>query len=266
MKKKKASPFKILTKKKPEKRLLLSLKRNAGRGNYGRITVRHQGGGVKRLYRIVDFDQKKIDIKAKVIALEYDPYRTAFLALLEYEDKDKRYRIAPFEIKIGDKVICSEKAIIKIGNRMKVENIPVGTMVFNLELEPERGGKIVRSAGTGAKISAHEEKYTTIVMPSGEIRKVLNNCYATIGIVSYPEWRYNRVKKAGISRLRGKRPTVRGSAMNPVDHPHGGGEGRSGIGMKYPKTPWGKHALGTKTRNKKKWTSKLIIKRRKKKK
>jgi len=266
MKKKKISPFKILTKKKPEKRLLLSLKRKAGRGSSGRITVRHKGGGAKRLYRKIDFGQEKIDKKAKVIALEYDPYRTAFLILLEYEDGDKRYRIAPFELKVGDEVICSEKAKIKIGNRMKIKNIPVGTIVFNVELEPGRGGKIIRAAGTSAKVLAQEGKYTNLQMPSSEIRKVLQECYSTVGTVSYPEKRYVRVKKAGISRLKGKRPTVRGSAMNPVDHPHGGGEGRSPIGLKYPKTPWGKHALGVKTRKKKKWTNKYIIKRRKKKK
>ncbi len=262
MKKKKQSPFRILTKKKPEKRLLLSLKRRAGRNKAGRITVRHKGGGAKRLYRIVDFGQEKIDQKAKVIALEYDPYRTAFLALLEYEDKEKRYIIAPADLKVGDEVICKEKALIKKGNRMQIKNIPIGTMVYNIELDPSRGGKIVRSAGTGAKVSAHEGKYTNLVMPSGEIRKVLNKCYATVGMVSHSEWRYTKIGKAGNSRLRGRKPTVRGSAMNPVDHPHGGGEGRSPIGMKHPKTPWGKPALGVKTR-KKKWTDKYIIKRRK---
>ena len=266
MKKKKVSSTKILTKKKPEKRLLISLKRNAGRGNYGRITVRHKGGGVKRLYRIVDFGQEKINIKAKAIALEYDPYRTAFIVLLEYEDKDKRYRIAPLDLKVGDEVICSEKAEIKTGNRQKIKNIPVGTIIYNIELEPGRGGKIVRSAGTAAKVLAHEGKYSNLQMPSKEIRKVLQECYATIGSVSHSEWRYNVIGKSGKSRLRGIRPTVRGSAMNPVDHPHGGGEGKAPIGLKYPKTPWGKPARGVKTRKKKKWTNKYIIKRRKSKK
>ena len=265
MKKKKVSPTKILTKKKPEKRLLLNLKRRAGRGRSGRITVRHKGGGAKRLYRKVDFGQEKIDLKAKIIALEYDPYRTAFLVLLEYEDGDKRYRVAPTGVEVGDKVVCSEKVSIKIGNRTKVKSIPVGTMVYNIELEPGRGGKIVRSAGSSARILAHEGKYANLQMPSSEIRKVFKECYATIGAVSHSEWRYTNIRKAGSSRLRGKRPTVRGSAMNPVDHPHGGGEGRSPIGLKYPKTPWGKHALGIKTR-KKKWTDKYIVKRRKKKK
>jgi len=263
-KKKQISSKKLLTKKRPEKRLLVSLKKQAGRSSSGRISVRHQGGGVKRLYRMVDFGQEKIDIPAKVIALEYDPYRTAFLALLEYNDGEKRYRIAPLGLKIGDKIICSEKTEIKTGNRLKLKNIPVGTMVYNIELEPGRGGKIVRAAGGAAKILAQEEKYTNLEIPSTEIRKVLRESYATIGTVSHPERRYAIAGKAGISRLKGKRPAVRGSAMNPVDHPHGGGEGRSPIGLKYPKTPWGKHALGIKTR-KKKWTDKYIIKRRKKK-
>jgi large subunit ribosomal protein L2 len=265
MKKGKLSPTKIFTKKKPEKRLLLSLKKRAGRGGSGRITVRHRGGGAKRLYRIVDFGQEKINIKARVVALEYDPYRTAFLALLEYEDGDKRYRISPADLKVGDEVICAEKAEIKVGNRMKLKNIPVGTMVFNIELEPGKGGKIIRAAGTTAKVLAHEQKYTNLEMPSGEIRRVLQECYATVGAVSYPEWRYTIIGKAGRARLRGRRPTVRGTAMVPADHPHGGGEGRSPIGLKHPKTPWGKPALGKKTRRKK-WTDKYILQRRKKKK
>jgi len=261
---KKISAKKILSKKKPEKGLLLNIKKKAGRNRTGRITVRHQGGGVKRKYRITDFGQKKIDIPAKVIALEYDPYRTAFLMLLEYEDKNKRYRLAPDKINVGDTVICSEKAEIKTGNRMKVKNIPVGIQVFNIELVPGQGGKIVRSAGSSARILAHEGKYANIEMPSTEIRKVFVDCYATVGTVSYPEWRYVNVRKAGVNRLKGKRPRVRGVAMNPCDHPHGGGEGRASIGMKHPKTPWGKPALGVKTRKKKKWTNKYIIKRRKK--
>ncbi len=265
MKKKKLSSKKILSKKKPEKRLLLTLKEKAGRGRSGRITVRHRGGGVKRRYRLVDFAQEKIDIPAKVIALEYDPYRTAFLVLLEYNGKERRYRIAPSGIKQGDEIICADKAGIKTGNRMKIKNIPVGTMVYNVELVPGRGGKIVRSAGTGAKVLAHEGKYTNLEMPSGEVRRVFQECYATVGTVSHSEKRYTVLGKAGISRLKRKRPTVRGTAMNPVDHPHGGGEGRSPIGLKHPKTPWGKPALGKKTR-KKKYTDKYIIKRRKKRK
>lgn len=254
----------ILTKKEPEKRLLLTLKERAGRAKSGRITIRHRGGGVKRLYRIVDFGQEKINIPAKIIALEYDPYRTAFLMLLEYNDREKRYQIAPQGIKIGDEIICQEKTEIRIGNRLKLKNIPVGTMVYNIELVPGQGGKIVKAAGAGARVLAHEGKYTNLEMPSGEIRKVFQECYATVGTVSNPERRYIIIGKAGKTRLMGIRPTVRGSAMNPVDHPHGGGEGRTPIGLKHPKTPWGKPALGKRTR-KKKWTDKYIIKRRSKK-
>lgn len=255
----------ILTKKEPEKKLLLSFKKRAGRARSGRITVRHQGGGVKRLYRIVDFGQEKMDIPGKIVAFEYDPYRTAFIMLLKYEDEDKRYQLAPTGLNIGDKIICSEKAEIKTGNRMKIKNIPVGTLVYNIELEPGKGGRLVRSAGAAAKILAHEGKYTNLEIPSGEIRRVFQGCYASVGTVSHPEWIYINIGKAGRSRLWGIRPTVRGKAMNPVDHPHGGGEGRTPIGLKYPKTPWGKHALGVKTRRKK-WTDKYIIQRRKKKK
>jgi large subunit ribosomal protein L2 len=253
----------VLTKKEPEKKLLKFLKCKAGRGNTGRITVRHKGGRVKRLYRIVDFGQEKINIPAKVVALEYDPYRTAYLSLLEYQDGQKRYRIAPHNIKIGEEVICAEKAEIKIGNRMKLKNIPVGTLVFNIELEPGRGGKMVRAAGTAAKVLAQEGKYTHLEMPSKEVRKVFNDCFATIGQVSHPEWREKDLKKAGRARRKGIRPTVRGSAMVPASHAHGGGEGKAPIGLKAPKTPWGKKALGVKTRKKRKWTNMFIIKRRK---
>jgi large subunit ribosomal protein L2 len=263
--KKKISATKILTKKKPEKRLLLSLKKGAGRNKSGRITIRHRGGGSKRLYRIVDFGQEKIDTPAKVVALEYDPYRTAFIALLEYNDGDKRYRLAGQGMKVGDNLICSEKAEIKLGNRMKLKNIPVGTMVYNIELSPGKGGIMARSAGNAAKILAYEEKYVNLEMPSSEIRTFLGDCYATVGSVSHSEWRYTVIGKAGRNRLRGRRPSVRGLAMNPVDHPHGGGEGRTSIGLKYPKTPWGKHALGVKTRRKK-ISDKYIIRRRKEKK
>jgi len=263
MKKEQSASKYILTKKKPERKLLVSLRSKAGRGNSGRITVRHKGAGVKKLYRIVDFGQEKLNIPAKIIAFEYDPYRTAFIMLLEYENGEKRYQLAPSGVNIGDKIICSEKTEIKTGNRMKIKNIPVGTMVYNIELEPERGGRLIRSAGTGARILAHEGRYTNLEMPSGEIRMVLQECYASVGTVSHSEWRYINIGKAGRSRLMGIRPTVRGSVMNPVDHPHGGGEGRAPIGLKHPKTPWGKPALGKKTRMRKKWTSKLIIKRRK---
>jgi len=256
----------ILSKKEPEKRLLLTLKNRAGRNNQGRITVRHQGGGVKKRYRIVDFGQSKMDIPAEVLAIEYDPYRTAFLMLLKYKDGEKRYSLAPEGIKVGEEIICKDKAVLKRGNRMKIKNIPVGTNVFNIELIPNQGGKIIRSAGSVAKVLAQEGKYTNLQMPSGEIRKVNSDCFATMGEVSHSEWRYVIIGKAGSSRRKGKRPAVRGSAMNPVDHPHGGGEGRTSIGLKHPKTPWGKPALGVKTRKRKKWTNKLIIQRRQKKK
>ncbi len=252
----------ILTKKEPEKKLLLPLKKKAGRNFSGKITVRHRGGGVKRLYRIVDFGEEKLGIPGKVIALEYDPNRTAFLALVEYQDGEKRYILAPEGIKIGDEIICAENGEIKIGNRLKLKNIPIGTQVYNIELIPGRGGKIVRAAGTSAKVVAQEEKYTQLQLPSKEIRRVSNECFASIGQVSNPGHIFEDIGKAGRRRLKGWRPTVRGSAMNPCDHPHGGGEGKTPIGLKYPKTPWGKPAKGVKTR-KKKWTDKLIIKRRK---
>ncbi len=269
---------KLLTKKKPEKKLLLYLKKKAGRGNSGRITVRHRGGGVKRLYRLIDFGQEKLETAGKVIALEYDPNRTAYIALVEYKDGDrrdksllpsrpttvglgeKRYILAPKDLKVADEIICQEAAEIKIGNRMKLINIPVGTQVYNIELEPGKGGKIVRSAGTSAKILAQEPPYTHLELPSKEIRKMPQQCFASIGQVSHPEKRFEVIGKAGRRRLKGWRPTVRGTAMNPCDHPHGGGEGRSSIGLKYSKTPWGKPAKGVKTR-KKKWTEKLIIRR-----
>jgi len=253
----------LLTKKEPERRLLLALKRRAGRARFGRITVRHRGGGVKRLYRIVDFGQEKLGIPTKVIALEYDPYRTAFLLLLEYQDGEKRYSLAPKDLKIGDEIICAEKAEIKIGNRIKLKNIPVGTQVFNIELEPGGGGKLAKGAGTAAKVLAQEAGFTHLTLPSGEIRKVSQECFATIGQVSHPEKRFQIIGKAGRTRLKGFRPTVRGTAMNPCDHPHGGGEGKTPIGLKGPKTPWGKPARGVKTRRKRKWTEKFIINRAK---
>lgn len=255
---------KLLTKKKPEKRLLLPLKTRAGRAGSGRITVRHRGGGVKRLYRILDFGEEKLNIPAKVIALEYDPNRTAFIALLEYQDGEKRYRLAPKDLKVGDEIIASEKAEIKIGNRVKLKNVPVGTQVFNIELEPGKGGKLVKGAGTSAKVLTQEGELTHLEMPSGETRKISQNCFCTIGQVSHPEHRFEKIGKAGTQRLKGWRPAVRGTVMTPRDHPHGGGEGRSPTGLKYPKTPWGKPALGVKTRKKKKWTDKFIINRRSK--
>lgn len=256
----------ILSKKEPEKRLLLSLKKKAGRSFSGRITVRHRGGGAKKLYRIVDFGQDKLGISAKVVALEYDPYRTGYIVLVEYQDGEKRYILAPKDLKPGDEIICAEGTEVKIGNRMKLKNIPLGTPVYNIELEPGKGGKIVRSAGAFAKVLAQEPPYAHLEMPSGEIRKILQECFASIGQVSRSEKRFEKIGKAGRKRLKGWRPTVRGSAMNPVDHPHGGGEGKTPIGLKHPKTPWGKPARGVRTRKKKKWTDKYIIQRRYKKK
>jgi len=249
------------TKKDPEKKLLLSLKRNAGRSNTGRITIRHRGGGVKRLYRIVDFGQEKIGIPGKVIAIEYDPNRTGFLVLVQYQESDKRYVLSPENLKVGDDIICSESAAIKIGNRMKLKNIPVGTQIYNIELEAGKGGRMVRSAGSSANVLANEEGSCLLQMPSKETRRVSSECFASIGQVSHAGKRFEIIGKAGLKRLKGWRPTVRGSAMNPCDHPHGGGEGRTGIGLKYPKTPWGKHASGVKTRRKK-WTDRFIVSRR----
>lgn len=257
---------KILSKKEPEKRLLLSLKRRGGRGSSGRITVRHRGGGVKKLYRVIDFGQEKLNTSGKVIAIEYDPYRSAFIALVEYQDGDKRYILAPKDLKIDQEIIVSENASIAIGNRLKLKNIIIGTLVYNIEIEPGRGGKLTRGAGTEARVLGQEEgKYILLEMPSSEIRKISGECFASIGTVSNPEHIYQTIRKAGRSRLKGWRPTVRGSAMIPPDHPHGGGEGRSPIGLKHPKTPWGKPALGVKTRRRKKFTNKFIVKRRQKK-
>lgn len=257
--------FSLLSNKGPEKSLTINVRRNVGRSaQTGRITVRHKGGGVKRLYRIIEFAQTRIDMPAKIVALEYDPNRTAFIALIEYQDNKKQYVIASQDMKIGDEIIFSEKAPLKSGNRLQLKNIPVGTDVYNIELEPGRGGKMARSAGSSAQVLAHEAGYINLKMPSTEIRKVKDTCFATIGMVSNQENRFYTIGKAGKSRLKGRRPHVRGSAMNPVDHPHGGGEGRQPIGLKHPKTPWGKPALGVKTRRKKKWTSKYIIQRRKK--
>jgi len=252
---------KILSKKEPEKKLLLALKKKAGRAVSGRITVRHRGGGVKRLYRLIDFGQEKLGVPGKVIALEYDPNRSAFIALIEYQDGEKRYILASKDLKEGDEILCAEKTEIKTGNRIKLKNIPIGTQVFNIELEPGKGGKLARGAGASAKILAQESPYTHLEMPSKEIRKIPEERFASIGQVSHPEKRFEIIGKAGRRRLKGWRPAVRGTAMNPPDHPHGGGEGKTSIGLRFPKTPWGKHARGVKTR-KKKWTEKLIIKRR----
>lgn len=258
--------FSLLTKKKPEKRLLKYVRRSVGRSlQTGRITTRHKGGGVKKLYRIIEFAQTRMDSPASVISLEYDPNRTAFIALIEYSDKTRQYIIAPQGLKVADQVVFSEKATLSTGNRLKLKNIPVGTNVYNIELESGKGGKMVRSAGSTAQVLAQENGLVNLKMPSGEVRMVPGECFASVGMVSNPENRFYTIGKAGKSRHKGRRPHVRGSAMNPVDHPHGGGEGRQPIGLKHPKTPWGKPALGVKTRNRKKWTNKFIISRRKKK-
>ncbi|MFH1451062.1 MAG: 50S ribosomal protein L2 [bacterium] len=265
MRKKKITAKKILSKNKPEKKLTRFLMRRKGRGSNGRITTRHKGGGAKKLYRTIEFGQGKLNEPGKVISLEYDPFRSGFIALIEYPDMDRCYILAPHGLNVGDEIITAEKAEVKPGNRMKLKNIPVGTPVYNIEIERGKGGVLIRSAGTSAKILSQETDYVDLEMPSSEVRRVREECFATVGAVSYPEHRFVNRKKAGVIRHMGIRPTVRGSAMNPIDHPHGGGEGRTSIGLKHPKTPWGKPALGVKTRKKKKWTSKLIIQRRKKK-
>jgi len=256
--------YSVLTKKEPEKTLLKPFKKKAGRALSGRITVRHKGGGVKKRYRIIEFGQPKLDVAAKVVALEYDPNRTAFIALIQYPDNAKYYILAPQNLKVGDKIVYSEKAPLNPGNRVRLKNLPVGTMVYNIEMEPGKGGMMVRGAGTAAQVLAQEEGYTQLKMPSTEIRRIKNECFASIGVVSNPEHRFVNLGKAGRSRLIGIRPSVRGTVMNPVDHPHGGGEGRQPIGLKHPKTPWGKPALGVKTRKKNKKSNKFIIQRRKK--
>ncbi len=247
-------------KAKKRKKLITPLKKTGGRSSQGKITVRHRGGGVKRLYRRVNFGQEPVDVKGKISSIEYDPNRTADIAFVKYENGDVKYILAPQGLKEGDEIITAEKAAIKPGNRMRLKNIPVGTMVNNVSLYPEGKGKLVRSAGLGALILAHEGKMTHLKMPSREVRKVRSDCFATVGEVSNPEHRYRKIKKAGTARKMGRRPVVRGSAMNPVDHPHGGGEGRAPIGMPSPKTPWGKKARGVRTR-KRKHTDRYIIKR-----
>lgn len=251
----------LLTKKSPEKRLLMSLGKQGGRNNSGRVTVRHRGGGVKRLYRLVDFGQEKIGLKGKILSLEYDPYRTALIMLVGYQNGDRRYLLAAKDLKIEDEIVCLDSAEIKIGNRLKLKNIPIGTPVFNVELEPGKGGKLIRGAGTSAKVLAREGNFCHLELSSKEIRKVSEECFATVGQVSNAEHRFEKWGKAGRRRLKGWRPSVRGTAMNPCDHPHGHGGGRTPRGMKYPKTPWGKPALGVRTRPRK-WTDKMIIKRR----
>lgn len=253
----------LITDKKPEKALLAKKTKKAGRSG-GKISVRHQGGGNKQRYRVVDFKQDKFNISGKIAALEKDPNRSAFIALVNYKDGEKRYVLATEGMKIGKEIIAASNAPVKSGNRAWVKNIPAGTEICNIELFPGRGGQIVRSAGSAAILTAIDEKNAQIKFASGEIRIVSNECFATVGRVSNFEYNAVSIGKAGKSRWLGRRPAVRGSAMNPVDHPHGGGEGRQGIGLKHPKTPWGKPALGKKTRKKVKYSNKFILRRRSK--
>ncbi|MCX6806800.1 MAG: 50S ribosomal protein L2 [Candidatus Berkelbacteria bacterium] len=255
---------KVLTKKEPEKSLVIGKKEKAGRSK-GKVSVRHQGSGNKKLYRLVDFRQEKLDIPAKVKSIEYDPNRTAFIALITYQDGEKRYILASSKMKVNDEIIVSDKKVgIIDGNRMSLKFIPVGTPVHNIELMPKKGGEIVRSAGSSAIITATEDKFTFIRLPSSEVRKIPKNCMGSIGVVSNPEHNKIKIGKAGRRRWLGIRPTVRGKAMHPGQHPHGGGEGRSPVGLKYPKTLWGKHAKGVKTRKHNKYSNQFIVKRRKK--
>ena len=250
-----------ITKSTPEKSLTITLKKNGGRNNQGRITVRHQGGGEKRKYRIIDFKRNKFDIEGRVASVEYDPNRSANIALINYIDGEKRYIIAPKDIQVGDKIVSGENVDIKIGNALPIMAIPVGTVIHNIELRPKKGGALARSAGSSAQILGREGKYVMIRLSSGEQRKILGTCMATIGEVGNADYELVHLGKAGRTRHLGIRPTVRGSVMNPNDHPHGGGEGRAPVGRKGPVTPWGKPALGYKTR-KKKASDKLIVRRR----
>lgn len=247
---------------KPERSLLVSLDKKGGRNNTGRITTRHHGGGHKRKYRIIDFKRDKDDIPAKVATIEYDPNRSANIMLLHYADGEKRYILAPKGLKVGDEVLSGDSADIKVGHTKILKDIPEGTFVHNIELKPGKGGQLARSAGASAQVLGHEDKYVTVSLASGEVRRILNTCRATIGEVGNAEHELVTIGKAGRTRWMGKRPTVRGLAMNPVDHPHGGGEGRTGIGRVAPVTPWGQKALGVKTRRNKKKSTKLIVRRR----
>ena len=257
------SAFEGVDKKaKPERGLVETLKKHSGRNSYGHITVRHQGGGNKKKYRIVDFRRDKLDVPGTVLRLEYDPNRTAYIALVEYPDGERRYILAPVGLKAGDQVLSSAEADIKPGNTLPIANIPVGTVIHNIELQPGRGGQLVRSAGAAAQLMAKEGDLAQVRMPSGEFRYVRMNCTATIGQVGNLENANIHIGKAGRKRHMGIRPTVRGSVMNPNDHPHGGGEGRAPVGRPGPVTPWGKPAMGLKTRKTKNRTNKFIIKRR----
>ena len=257
------SDFSEITKKTPEKSLLTTKKEKAGRNSYGRITVRHQGGGNRQKYRIIDFKRRKDNMEATVIGIEYDPSRSANIALIQYEDGEKAYILAPQGLTDGDKVVSGESVDIKAGNAMPIDSIPVGTLIHNIELNPGQGGKLVRTAGQSAQLMAKEGKYATLRLPSGEMRKVWAKCRATVGVIGNSDHENVKIGKAGRKRHMGWRPEVRGSVMNPVDHPHGGGEGKAPVGHAGPMTPWGKPALGYKTRNKKKSTNKFIVKRRK---
>ena len=252
-----------ITKSTPEKSLVVTLKKNGGRNNQGRITVRHRGGGAKRKYRIIDSKRDKDGVVGTVASIEYDPNRTANIALIQYADGEKRYIIAPKGLKVGNKIESGENADIKVGNSLPLGNIPEGTVIHNIELKAGKGGQLARSAGSSVQILGHEGKYTLLRLTSGEVRKVLSTCRATIGEVGNEDYSLVNIGKAGRKRHMGIRPTVRGSVMNPNDHPHGGGEGRAPIGRKGPVTPWGKPALGYKTRKNKKASDKLIVRRRK---
>ena len=251
-----------LSKVKPEKSLLDKKGKQGGRNNLGRITTRHQGGGHKQKYRIIDFKRNKDNVPAKVATIEYDPNRSANISLLHYADGEKRYIIAPKGLNVGMEVVSGENADIKVGNALELRHIPEGTMVHNIELKPGKGGQLVRSAGAGAQVLGVEERYVTLKLASGEVRKVLGTCRATIGEVGNQDHSLVNIGKAGRTRWMGIRPTVRGSAMNPNDHPHGGGEGRTPIGRVSPMTPWGKKAMGVKTRKKKNKSNDLIVRRR----
>ncbi|MGN1418635.1 MAG: 50S ribosomal protein L2 [Acutalibacteraceae bacterium] len=254
--------YSALSKKGPERSLLAPLNKKSGRNSYGRITVRHRGGGNRKKYRIIDFKRDKFDVKADVVSLEYDPNRSAHIALLQYEDGEKRYILAPEGLKVGDKVEAGPEADIKPGNALPLVNIPTGTMIHNVELYPGRGGQLARAAGNAAQLMAKENGYALLRLPSSELRKVSELCMATIGVVGNGDHENVKIGKAGRTRHLGIRPTVRGSVMNPNDHPHGGGEGKSPVGRPGPVTPWGKPALGYKTRKKKNRSDKLIVKRR----
>ena len=254
--------FDEITTSTPEKSLLAPLKKKGGRNNMGRITVRHHGGGHKQKYRIIDFKRNKFNIEGKVATIEYDPNRSANIALINYVDGEKRYIIAPKDLKVGMEILSGTAVDIVVGNCMEIQNIPVGTMIHNIELNPKHGGQLARAAGASAQILGREDKYVLIRLASGEVRKVLGVCRATVGVVGNLDHELVNVGKAGRTRHMGIRPTVRGSVMNPNDHPHGGGEGRQPVGRKAPMTPWGKVALGLKTRNTKKKSNALIVRRR----